>query len=134
MSHFLHLECKRFFRGYGNGILTSYGLIISIIFYRQKFSSRGVLIKRSSENMQQTYMRKPMRKCDFKLRSFLLKSHFRLGVSLYIYYIFSEHIFIKTSLEKCIFIEIYLHLFPKMHTRILAKRDLLLSFRIYNFI
>ena len=32
----------------------------------QKHSSRGVLEKRCSENMQQIYRRKPMPKCDFK--------------------------------------------------------------------
>ena len=32
----------------------------------QKHSSRGVLEKRCSENMQQIYRRTPMPKCDFK--------------------------------------------------------------------
>ena len=32
----------------------------------QKQSSRGVLWKRCSENMQQRYRRTPMPKCDFK--------------------------------------------------------------------
>ena len=34
-------------------------------WYEQKQPSRGVLMKGSSENMQQIYMRTPMPKCDF---------------------------------------------------------------------
>ena len=33
--------------------------------YFQKHPSRGILRKRCSENMQQTYRRTPMKKCDF---------------------------------------------------------------------
>ena len=47
-------------RNIGNNLLNSYDSS-----YRQKQPSRGVLKKRCFENMQQTYMRTPMPKCDF---------------------------------------------------------------------
>ena len=46
----------------------------------QKQSSKGVLMKRCSESMQQIYSRAPMPKCDFKAT--LLKSHFDIGIPL----------------------------------------------------
>ena len=53
----------------------------------QKQSPRGVPRKRCSENMQQTYRRTPMPKCDFnkvakQSKATLLKSHFGMGVLL----------------------------------------------------
>ena len=42
----------------------------------QKQPSRGVPRKKCSENMQLTYRRTPMPKCDFN------KSHFAMGVLL----------------------------------------------------
>ena len=46
----------------------------------QKQSSRGVLGKRCSENVQQIYSRRPMPKCDFNKVAALLKSLFGMGV------------------------------------------------------
>ena len=37
----------------------------------------------------------------------LLKSHFGMGVVLYICWIFSEHFFIRTPLEGCFWIQVY---------------------------
>ena len=53
-------------------------------FHFQKQPPKGVLRKRSSENMQQIYRRTPMLKCDFNKVAFatLLKSHFDMGVLL----------------------------------------------------
>ena len=53
----------------------------------QKQSSRGVVRKRSSGNMQQNYRRTPMPKCDFnkialQRKVSLLKSHFSMGFLL----------------------------------------------------
>ena len=50
----------------------------------QKQPSRGVLRKRCSKNMQQTYRRAPMLECDFNkvAEGTLLKSHFGMGVLL----------------------------------------------------
>ena len=50
---------------------------------------RGVLKKRYSENMLQIYRRTPAVKCDFK------------KVALQIFYIFSEHLFLRTPLDGC---------------------------------
>ena len=66
------------------------GIIIlggSSIFDHQKQPFRGVLMKRSSENMQQIYRRTPMSKCDFNkvllnFKGALLKLHFGMGVLL----------------------------------------------------
>ena len=44
----------------------------------EKQPSRGVLMKRCSENMQQIYRRTLMSKCDCKAT--LLKPHFDMGV------------------------------------------------------
>ena len=49
-----------------------------------KQPTRGVLKKRYSENMLQIYRRTPTVKCDFK------------KVALKIFYIFSEHLFLRT--------------------------------------
>ena len=43
----------------------SEGGILSLPSCLQKHPSRGVFRKRCSENIQQTYRRKPMLKCDF---------------------------------------------------------------------
>ena len=56
---------------------------------QQKQPFRGVRRKRCSENMQQMYRKKPS----------LLKSHFDMGVLLYICCMFSDHLFLKTSLD-----------------------------------
>ena len=42
-----------------------------------------------------------MAKCDFHNAAFL-KSHFAMGVLLYICRIFSEHLFLKTPLGDCL--------------------------------
>ena len=66
---------------------------ISLLFFTggsdntQKQSSRGVIWKRSSENMQQNYRRTPMPNCDFnkvalQRKVSLLKSHFGMGFLL----------------------------------------------------
>ena len=71
---------------------------------QQKQSSRGVLRKRCSENMQQIYRRTPMSKCGFN------KLHFRMGVLLYIKFaacIFSEHIFLITPLDGCFWYRLF---------------------------
>ena len=65
---------------------------------QQKQSSRVVLRKRCSENMQQIYRRTPMSKCEFN------KLHFSMGALLYIKFaacIFSEHVFLRIPLDGC---------------------------------
>ena len=59
----------------------------------QKLPSRGVLKKRCSENIQQSYSRTPMPKCDFNK---VAKSYFGMGVLQQICCIFSEHLFLRT--------------------------------------
>ena len=59
--------------------------------------SRGVLIKGYFENMQQIYRSTLMPKCDFTL----VKSHFGIGILLYICCIFSKNVFFRTPLEGC---------------------------------
>ena len=61
----------------------------------QRQPSRGVLKKRCSENIQETYRRIPMPNCF----ATLLKSHFSMGIFLQICSIFSEHLFLKTRLD-----------------------------------
>ena len=71
---------------------------------QQKQSSRGVLRKRCSENMQQIYRRTPMSKYEFN------KLHFGMGVLLYIKFatcIFSEHIFLRTPLDDCVWYRVF---------------------------
>ena len=51
----------------------------------QKQSSRAVLRKKCSENMQQIYRRIPMPKCDFNKAANLSKSHFGVSVLLYMF-------------------------------------------------
>ena len=48
---------------------TSYEVFITV-FKVKKQSSKGVLRKRSSENMQKIYRRTPMPKCDFNTSYF----------------------------------------------------------------
>ena len=49
-----------------------------------------------------------MPKCDFnKVAVTLLKSHFGMGVLLYICCIFSEHLFLRTPLDGCLWIKQY---------------------------
>ena len=40
-------------------------IFLFVIFIYQNQASRGVLLKRCSENMQQIYKKTPMPKCDF---------------------------------------------------------------------
>ena len=47
-------------------------LIHFFMIYIQKQSSRGILMKRCSENMQQVYWRTPIPKCDFNKDSLQL--------------------------------------------------------------
>ena len=72
----------------------------------EKQPPRGVPEKRCSENMQQIYKRTSMQKCDFyKVPLFtLLKSHFGMGVLLWICCIFSEHLVLRTPLDGCFWI------------------------------
>ena len=56
----------------------------------------------------------PMPKCDFNKvvlpsKATLLKSHFGIGILLYICCIFSKHLLLKTSLEDCVCITIIGH-------------------------
>ena len=51
-----------------------------------------------------------MLKCDFN-KVALLKSHFGMGVLLQICCMFSEHLFLRTFLEGCLFSVIILYLF-----------------------
>ena len=51
----------------------------------QKQSSRAVLRKKCSENMQQIYRRIPMPKCDFNKVANLSESHFGVSVLLYMF-------------------------------------------------
>ena len=51
----------------------------------QKQSSRAVLRKKRSENMQQIYRRIPMPKCHFNKDANLSESHFGVSVLLYIF-------------------------------------------------
>ena len=46
----------------------------------RKQPSRGVSAKRCSENMQESYRKTPMQKCDFN--KIALQSHFHMGVVL----------------------------------------------------
>ena len=55
----------------------------------QKQPSRGVLWKKCSENMQEIYRKTPMPKCDFN------------KVAMKLCCIFSEHLFLRISLESC---------------------------------
>ena len=48
-----------------SAFLSAYIEITFFLFY-QKQSSKGVLRKRCSENMQQIYKRTPLPNCDFK--------------------------------------------------------------------
>ena len=48
-------------------------LIKNFKIEHQKQPSRGVLIKRCCESMQQIYWRTPMSKCDFKKVAFTLR-------------------------------------------------------------
>ena len=70
---------------------------------KQKQLSRGVLRKRCSENIQQTYKRTPMSKCNFNkvAKATSLKSHFGMDVLLYICWIFLEHLFLRILLDGC---------------------------------
>ena len=61
---------------------------------------RCVFEKGCSENMQQMCMRTPMAKCDFN-KVALLKSHFGMGVLLYICCMFLVHLFQRTPLDGC---------------------------------
>ena len=72
-------------------------------YSNKKQPSRGVFIKRCSENMQQIYRRTLMPKCDFNklAKATLLKSRFGIGVLLWICCIFSEHLFSRTPLDGC---------------------------------
>ena len=67
----------------------------------QKQPPRGVLRKRCAENMQRIYRRSSMPKCNFNYFATSLISHFGMGVLLKIYYIFSEHLLLRTPLEGC---------------------------------
>ena len=71
----------------------------------QKQPSRRLLKKRCSKNMQQIYSRPPMPKCDLTS-----KSHFDMGVLLWICCIFSEHLFHRTPMGGCFFVRHNLHL------------------------
>ena len=61
----------------------------------QKQPSRRVLSKRCSENMQQIYRRTSMPKYD-------LKSYFSMGVLLWICWMFSELLLLRTPLGGCL--------------------------------
>ena len=74
-------------------------IVTFIPSFKLKEPSRGVLLKRCSENMQQIYRRTPMSKCG--LNKVTLKSHFNMGVLLYISCIFLEHLFLRTPLDDC---------------------------------
>ena len=69
----------------------------------EKQSSRGVLKKRCSENMQQIYKRTPMAKCDFdKVTKQLYWNYTSAWVfSCTFSCIFSEHLFLGTHLDSC---------------------------------
>ena len=80
-------------------------VMVDAKFYHHQSSqnepSRGVLIKRCSENMQQIYKRTPILKCGFN--SYISVSviwRFSMGV-LYICRIFSEHLLLRTPLDDC---------------------------------
>ena len=47
-----------------------------------------------------------MSKCDFNFSflASLLKSHFDMGVFVYICCIFSEHLFLRAPLERCLWV------------------------------
>ena len=92
-----------FWRTSANGYLFTDKILI-LLNISQKQSSRGVLRKRCSENMQQIYRRTPMSKCEFN------KLHFGMGVLLYIKFaacIFSEHIFLITPLDGCFWYRLF---------------------------
>ena len=55
-------------------------------YKKQKQPSRGVLRKRYSKNMQQSYKRTPMTKCNFNKAALQL---------------FSEHLFLRTPVDGC---------------------------------
>ena len=62
----------------------------------------GVLRKKCSENMQRT----PMQKCiSTKSHATLLKSYFGMGILLWIFWIFSANLFIKSHPEDCFWIQ-----------------------------
>ena len=69
----------------GNHFLIAKTELGQLVFPRiklQKQPSRCVLLKRSSQNMQQIHWRKPMPKPDFNQVATLLKSHFGIGILL----------------------------------------------------
>ena len=68
--------------------------------------------------MHKIYRRTPMPKCFFG------KSHFGKGVFLYICYIFSEHLFLRTPLDGCFCIILEVLIFLK---------KLLVSSTLHNF-
>ena len=81
-----HFQCHLF-------SIFLYFSYISLLFFTggsdntQKQSSRGVIWKTSSENMQQNYRRTPMPNCNFnkvalQRKVSLLKSHFSMGFLL----------------------------------------------------
>ena len=78
---------------------------ISRSVYLQRQPCRGVPTKNVSENMQPIYRRTPMPKCDFsnrnQLQSNLFKPYFKMSVLLQFCCIFSEHLFLRTTLDGC---------------------------------
>ena len=83
-----------------------------------KKPSRGVLRKRCSENTQQIYRRNTHAEVWFQqiCKSTLLKPHLGMDVLLWICCIFSEHLFLRTSLDGCLWIN-----FLKDFTKFLQK-------------
>ena len=63
-------------------------------------SKAATLTKRSFENMQQIYRRTPMPNCDFNK----VALHFGMGVLICC--IFSEHLFLRTPLGSCFYIQV----------------------------
>ena len=72
-------------------------------FFLQKYLSRGVLIKRCSENLLQIYRRISMRRCDFNKAANQLYWNHSSGwlFSCKFAAHFQEHIFVRTPLEGC---------------------------------
>ena len=97
----------------GNAVCTNQGsrMVLRVVNHdtitrlafdeKQKQPFGDVLTKRYSKNMQKINRRTPMSKCDFNkvALSTLLRSYFGMGILLYFYCIFSEHLFVSTPLE-----------------------------------
>ena len=98
--------------------------------YMQKQLTRGVLRKRCSKNMQQIDRRTPMPECGFKksCKASLLKPHFAMSVLLKIWGIFSKHFFLRTPLDGCFYICVFLYCYTYTCSTMIATLYMKISY------